>query len=172
MKHGVKGTKFGKGYDSNKMLMRKLVYNFFMHGKIVTTDAKAKAVKPLIDRLATKLQNLTEANKNYILRYINHPTMVKAMYDQISPAIKGRTSGFVRNVRVSQRKSDNALVSRIEWVDPVVFEYGTPKKSKAADTKTVKEPKKQTVAVPEAEVEQTPKPKKRAAAKTNEQTVK
>lgn len=172
MKHGVKGTKFGKGYDSNKMLMRKLVYNFFMHGKIVTTDTKVKAVKPLIDRLATKLQEQTEANKNYILRYVNHPKMVEAMYEQITPSIKGRISGFVRNIRVAQRESDNALMSRLEWVDAVVFEYGIQKKSKPEAVKPTQEPKKQAEATQEAEVVSTEKPKKKASVKKSEKTVK
>lgn len=137
MKHGVKGAKFGKGYDSNKMLLRKLVYNFFMHGKIITTEKKVKAMKPLIDRLVTKLRTQNEANKNYILSYINNPKMIKAMYEQITPALKTRTSGFVRNIKLEERISDGSLMARLEWVDPVTFEYG--QKTKATRTqKTVK----------------------------------
>ena len=172
MKHGVKGTKFGKGYDSNKMLMRKLVYNFFMHGRIVTTDKKVKAIKPLVDRLVSKLHDQTEANKNYILRYINHPKMVDAMYKQISPAIKGRTSGFVRNIRVYERESDSALMSRLEWVDPVVFEFGQQKKTEVTQVTPAAEPKKQVGAAQENEVAPIEKPKRKASGKKSDKTIK
>ena len=127
MRHAVNKIKFKNGQDANEMLMKKLAYNFFSHGKIVTTETKIKALKPLIERLAYKLTANTESNRNFIMRYLPKKKMVETMYEQAGPKLKERTGGYTRLVKLYQRTSDATMVARLEWTDPVVVEWTAKK---------------------------------------------
>ena len=70
MRHRVKKIKFSKGKDANEMLLKKLLSNFLIQGKITTTQKKAKAVKSGIDRIVSKSKNKTQSNKNYLLSFL------------------------------------------------------------------------------------------------------
>lgn len=119
MKHSVKKIKFKSGKDANEMLMRKMASNLIAHGRMVTTEAKAKALRPFIERLVTKAKNQTEADKNYLLRYFPDKKRMTVLLEQIGPAFKDRNGGYVRIVRLNQRDSDGTMMSRIEWTQPI-----------------------------------------------------
>lgn len=142
MRHGVKKIKFRAGIDSNQMLMKKMVYNFVTHGKLVSTEKKIKELKSLMDILAHKLHENTEANKNYMLKYLPNSELVSALYKDVAPAIKERKGGYVKSTRLYQRSSDGTLMMRLEWSDPVVLNFGKTQ-PKAVEKKAKSEPKKE-----------------------------
>lgn len=146
MKHGNSKTKFGSGHDANKMLTRKLVYNFFRNGKLETTETKVKAIKPVIEKLVTKLKTNTQANRNFVLSYIPNAGMVDELFTQVGPAVQNRPGGYLRHVRLEQRISDGAVTARLQWVDPVVIEYKDvpTKRNSAVKTAEKKEEVKET----------------------------
>ena len=120
MRHRVKKIKFSSGIDANRALVRKLAVNFFLKGKLTTTLSKAKAIKPVIERLIEKMKIRTEANVNYLKQKLDNKEVIEMAYKDISPIIAKINGGYVRVVKLGQRESDGAEVGRIEWVYPII----------------------------------------------------
>ncbi len=120
MRHRVKKIKFSSGIDANRALVRKLAVNFFLKGKLTTTLSKAKAIKPVIERLIEKMKIRTEANVNYLKQKLDNKEVIEMAYKDISPIIAKINGGYVRVIKLGQRESDGAEVGRIEWVYPII----------------------------------------------------
>lgn len=120
MRHRVKKIKFANGRDANHALVRKLAVNFFLKGKLTTTLAKAKVMKPIIEMLAEKMKVKSEANLNYLKHKLNSLEVIEIAYRDIGPAIAKINGGYVRIVKLGRRESDGSEVGRIEWAYPVI----------------------------------------------------
>lgn len=120
MRHRVKKIKFSNGIDANRALVRKLAVNFFLKGKLTTTLSKAKAIKPVIERLAEKMKVKTESNLNYLKQKLDNKEVLEMAYKDISPVIAKINGGYVRVIKLGKRESDGAEVGRIEWVYPII----------------------------------------------------
>ncbi len=120
MRHGVKKIKFSNGVDSNRALVRKLAVNFFLNGKLSTTLPKAKAIKPVLERLVEKMKVKTEANVNYLKQKLDNKEVIEMAYKDISPVVAKINGGYVRIIKLGQRESDGAETARIEWVYPII----------------------------------------------------
>ncbi|MCR4312646.1 MAG: 50S ribosomal protein L17 [Candidatus Roizmanbacteria bacterium] len=120
MRHGVKKIKFSNGVDSNRALVRKLAVNFFLNGKLSTTLPKAKAIKPVLERLVEKMKVKTEANFNYLKQKLDNKEVIEMAYKDISPVVAKINGGYVRIIKLGQRESDGAETARIEWVYPII----------------------------------------------------
>lgn len=146
MAHGVKKIKIKSGKDANRMLMRKLTVNFISHGTMVTTEKKAKTLRPFIERLVEKAKTKSEANHNYLLRVFTVKKFMSIMVDQVGPALQDKHGGYIRLTRLNQRDSDGAIMTRVEWAHPVVLatEEVKPARTKEVTaTSEVKETKKE-----------------------------
>lgn len=135
MKHRVKKTKFNSGRDANKMLMRKLAVNFLAKGYLETTVSKVKALRPYLEKLVFKMKTRSEANKNYLLRYLGDIKVVENGFKIIGPAMSKINGGFIKIVNTGMRSSDGSLMSKIQWSQPVVLEAVKPKVKKVKDEK-------------------------------------
>ncbi|MEK7097084.1 MAG: 50S ribosomal protein L17 [Patescibacteria group bacterium] len=120
MRHGVKKLKFSNGVDANRAIVRKLALNFFLNGKLATTLSRAKAIKPVIERLIEKMKVRTEANVNYLKHKLNNLEVIEIAYKDISPVISKINGGYIRVIKLGQRESDGAEKARIEWVYPII----------------------------------------------------
>jgi len=120
MRHRVKKIKFANGYDANRALVRKLAVNFFLKGKLTTTLAKAKTMKPVIEKLVEKMKVKSEANLNYLKQKLDSREVIDVAYRDISPVIAKINGGYVRVIKLGKRESDAAEVGRIEWVYPII----------------------------------------------------
>ncbi len=127
MYHRVKKIKFRAGRDANKMLIKKLLYNFFSNGKITTTLKKAKVLKSVVEKLVQKTKEKTEANKNFLLRYITSKKMTKFLFNTVGPTLKDKAGGYVRILRLGARSSDGSETAKLEWAYPVLVEKPTEK---------------------------------------------
>jgi large subunit ribosomal protein L17 len=127
MRHRVKKIKFKNGYDANKMLIRKLATNFFLKGKLTTTLAKAKAIKPVIEKLVEKMKVENEANKNYLWRELNNKQLIKLAFSNIGPALSKINGGYVKIIKGDVRISDGSKTAQILWVYPVVLDENKSK---------------------------------------------
>ncbi len=156
MRHRIHKIKFHSGSDSNQMILKKMLRNFFLSSHLVTTEKRAKILKSSLDRIVGKTRVETESNRNYVLRYITEPKIMKALFSQVGPAVKEIAGGYVRIVRKNQRENDASMMVRVEWAHPVIIDWGEKKpaekvvKDEKAPTVT-KKPKKIT-APAEAEV--------------------
>lgn len=128
MRHRVRKFKFKRGKDANQMLIRKLAGNFFKNNKLETTEAKAKAIKSVIERLVQKAKKTSQANKNYLLKHLGDGELVAKLFRDIGPTQAGQKSGFLKITRLDQRASDGAMMARLNWVTPAIAEV---KKEKA-----------------------------------------
>ncbi|NTU72613.1 50S ribosomal protein L17 [Candidatus Roizmanbacteria bacterium] len=120
MRHNKSKIKFSQGKDANKMLMRKLAYNFIVNGKIETTEKKAKVLKSYIEKMAEKMKEGTEANKNVLLSAFGNAEFVAKLFEKVGPTIKEIKGGYVRATKL-QLRSDAVQAVRLEWAYPVVF---------------------------------------------------
>lgn len=120
MRHRVKKIKFSNGIDANRALTRKLAVNFFLKGKLSTTLSKAKAIKPVIEKLIEKMKVKTESNLNYLKQKLDNNEVLEIAYKDISPVIAKINGGYIRVVKLGKRESDGAETARIEWVYPII----------------------------------------------------
>ncbi|KKP65879.1 MAG: 50S ribosomal protein L17 [Candidatus Roizmanbacteria bacterium GW2011_GWA2_35_19] len=139
MKHGFKKYKFSHGQDSDQMLIRKLLVNFLTNGKLESTITKLKALKPLVDRIVTKVKRGNTADNNKLLQQFGNLKPLVNKFEAIKESLSKVNSGFVRIVRIGARKTDGALVARLEWAYPVISK--DVKKSVAKISEVKKEKK-------------------------------
>lgn len=142
MKHSIKKIKIRGGKDANKMLVRKLAMNFLISSKIVTTEKKATVLKTFMERIITKAKNRTEANKNVLLQYFPKKNVVEELFTQVSATFADRTGGYVRVIKLNQRANDGAMMTQVEWVEPITFNFD--KKVEKTETKKAAKTKKVT----------------------------
>lgn len=160
MNHRVSKRKFGFGVDSDAMLLRKLVTNFVIQGKIVTTHQKALYMRPSVDRLVTHAKKDTNASMNMLKSFFGADEVATNMKKAVKEAFSDRTSGFTRIAKIGQRSSDGALMVQISWVSPVVYEAAKKvetKKTKVVAAAPVTKPAGKTAvkAKPKASVKKT-----------------
>jgi len=121
MRHLRKGRKFKRVRSQRRALLRTILGSFIMHEKISTTEAKAKEVKMLIDRLINKAKKAQDETKKVaIIRdlRIALPAMaVKKLSGEFIKRFANRNSGYARVIKLAPRKSDNAKVAIVELVD-------------------------------------------------------
>ena len=120
MRHRVKKIKFADGYDANRALVRKLAVNFFLKGKLSTTLSRAKAIKPVLEKLIEKMKVKTESNLNYLKQKLDNREVLEIAYRDIGPVIAKINGGYIRVIKLGKRQSDGAETARIEWVYPVI----------------------------------------------------
>ncbi|MCL4374381.1 bL17 family ribosomal protein [Patescibacteria group bacterium] len=118
----MKKIKFHYGSDAKRALMKRLVYNFFRDGKITTTETRAKAVKPIIEKLVGKIKVKNEANQNDLLFYFSDRRLVERWYRTVAPVMTKRVGGYVKMEKLTQRFSDGARLVKLWWTDPVVVD--------------------------------------------------
>ncbi|MFC1627111.1 50S ribosomal protein L17 [Patescibacteria group bacterium] len=138
MKHRKKGKKLGRDIKQRKALFKNLIRSLINQEEIKTTQAKAKAIKRLMDKLMTKAKKGSLSARRQVLSFLPDQKAVHKLFDVLAPRTKTRTSGFTRVIRLGQRKGDNTMMAKIEFVDQKVEESkekASAKKSKPASTK-------------------------------------
>ncbi|MEI7621065.1 MAG: 50S ribosomal protein L17 [Candidatus Moraniibacteriota bacterium] len=121
MKHLVKGRKFSRVKKVRTALLKTLLGSFIMREKITTTEAKAKEIKPMIDKLITKAKKISadETKRVAVMRDLRTelPLMAaRKISGEFAEKFSTRTSGYTRILKIAQRKSDGAKMAIIEFV--------------------------------------------------------
>ena len=115
MKHGKKGKTFGRETKQRKALLRSLVVALIDNNRISTTEAKAKALRPVIEKLITKGKTKTLSSTR-LLTSMLPPASVKKIFTDISPKYQDRQGGYTRIRRLAPRTSDGAAMAIIEFI--------------------------------------------------------
>lgn len=133
MRHQKKTIKLGRTAAHRKALLANQICSLIEHQRIKTTLAKAKAVRPLAEKMVTLGKRGSIHARRTALATLRQKNAVKKLFDDIAPRSAERNGGYTRIVKLGQRKSDSAAMAFIEWVDAaqVVEE-------KAADEKKAK----------------------------------
>src|SRR5213592_3968062 len=123
MRHRKKTLKLGRKAEHRKALLVNQVCSLIEHQRIATTLAKAKAVRPLAEKMVTLGKNGSLHARRTALAVLRQKNAVKKLFDDIAPRSADRKGGYTRIVKLGARKSDSAPVAFIEWVDsPLVVE--------------------------------------------------
>ena len=161
----TKGPRLGGGPAHERLMLGNLATALFEHGRITTTEAKAKRLRPLAERLITFAKRGDLAARRRVLTVVRDKGVVHVLFTEIGPRYENRHGGYTRIVKVGPRKGDNAPMAVIELVEPLqeqVVAEATGATKRAAKEKATKEkPAKAeaTVAVdetPEAVAEEAP----------------
>jgi large subunit ribosomal protein L17 len=140
MRHRKSGRKLGRNTSHRKAMMRNMVTSLFDHEKIKTTDARAKELRKIAEKLITLAKRGDLHARRQVMQFVMDKKVVAKLFERIAPRYLERPGGYTRIIKLGHRAGDNAALSLIELVEE---EYtAKPKKSKpvvAAPAK-VKEP--------------------------------
>ena len=117
MRHGDKGNNLSRTASHRKALLSNLACQLFQHKKIVTTLAKAKALRPYVEPLITKSKDNTTHQRRIVFGHLQDKDAVKELFDVISAKIASRPGGYTRVIKLGKRVGDNAELAMIELVD-------------------------------------------------------
>ena len=148
MRHQKKTVKLGRTAEHRKALLSNQVCSLIEHQRIKTTLAKAKAVRPLADKMVTLGKKNSLHARRMAFAVLRQKDAVKKLFDEIAPRAANRNGGYTRIIKLGQRKSDSAAVAFLEWVDAAVAEETTNdkptknKSTKSAETTEAKSSRK------------------------------
>jgi large subunit ribosomal protein L17 len=117
MRHRVAGKKLSRNIQQRKALFKNLINSLVIHGAVKTTEAKAKAVKGLAEKLITQGKNGTLHARRLIAAFLQNKEAVSKIVDDLGPIFKKRPGGFTRIVRLGRRRGDNTMMVRLELVE-------------------------------------------------------
>ncbi len=117
MRHKVAGYKLGRSTSHRKALLRSLVTSIIEQERIVTTVIKAKAVKPLVDKMITLAKRDDLHARRQAAAVLTTPDSVKKLFEKLGTRFGQRNGGYTRIVKLGWRKGDGAEQALIEFVD-------------------------------------------------------
>ena len=112
----AKYRKLGRTSSQRKALLRNQVTNLLYHGKIVTTETRAKEVRSMAEKIITIGKNDSLHAKRQVYSFVTKETVAKKVFDEISPKYKERNGGYTRIIKVGPRRGDAAEMAIIELV--------------------------------------------------------
>ncbi len=116
MRHHNNVRKLSRETGQRKALLRSLAESLVTHGKIKTTEAKAKELRPFIEKLVTKGKDGTLASRRILISKLGSPEIAKKMVDEIAKKYAERKGGYTRVVKLGQRGGDASPMALIEFV--------------------------------------------------------
>ena len=132
----TKGARLGGSPAHQRLILANLASQLFEHGRIVTTEAKAKRLRPLAEKLITKAKRGDIHARRLVLTTVRDKGVVHTLFTEIAPSLADRDGGYTRITKVGPRKGDNAPMALIELVRESVEE------SRKANAKSVAPAKK------------------------------
>ena len=151
----TKGRRLGGGPAHERLMMANLATALFEHGRITTTEAKARRLRPLAERMVTFAKRGDLASRRRVLTVVRDKTVVHELFTEIGPSYANRNGGYTRIVKLGPRKGDNAPMALIELVEPLaeqVVAEATAATNRAAKDAAVAAPEAAGPEVAEAEV--------------------
>ena len=122
MRHKIAGHKLSRNSAQRKALFRNLIRELYIHGRITTTQAKARAVRPVAEKLITKAKHGLAGKidrvhaQRQVVAYLNDKSVTKKVFDELAPRYEERNGGYTRIVKLGKRYGDAADMAIIELV--------------------------------------------------------
>jgi large subunit ribosomal protein L17 len=144
MRHRSKTVKLKRNASHRRALLANLACSLIEHGRIKTTLGKAKALRPVAEKLVTLAKRDDLHSRRLAIAFLRQKETVQKLFAETAPASKDRKGGYCRITKLGARMSDSAPMAIIEWVDLkteeeapaeeiAAAEVATPKKKKAAE---------------------------------------
>lgn len=130
----TKGPRLGGSPSHERIILANLASQLFEHGRITTTEAKAKRVRPLAEKLITKAKRGDLHNRRLVLKTITDKGVVHVLFTEIAPKVADRPGGYTRITKIGNRQGDNAPMAVLEIVTESV-EESRSNKAKAAGSR-------------------------------------
>jgi large subunit ribosomal protein L17 len=153
----TKGPRLGGSPSHQRLILANLATALFEHGRITTTETKARRLRPLAEKLITKAKRGDLAARRQVLTVVQDKGVVHTLFTEIGPRFENRPGGYTRITKLGPRKGDNAPMALIELVEASapVATTGPAPAAKAEEPKaeepTTEEPKAEDTAADEAE---------------------
>ena len=157
MRHQKKTIKLGRTTEHRRALLANQVCALIEHQRIRTTLAKAKAVRPLAERMVTLGKNGSIHARRRALAVLRQKSAVKKLFDDIAQRSAERNGGYTRIIKLGARKSDSARMAFIEWVDAEQLVEEKPAREKKAKRKEPEAKPEQKAPEPEQSEQEEPK---------------
>jgi large subunit ribosomal protein L17 len=116
MRHRVKGRKLGRDAAQRKALMRNLAISLILHERIRTTEAKAKELRPYVEKLVTYAREDSKHHRNVVMSRLSDDRAVEKLFDVLGPRFEDQPGGYTRIYKLGNRRGDNAEMSLIEFI--------------------------------------------------------
>lgn len=117
MRHGDKNNNLGRKKAHRDALLSNLACQLIQHKRIVTTVAKAKALRVYVEPLITKAKENTTHQRRIVFAYLQDKEAIKELFSTVSEKVGGRPGGYTRVIKLGTRPGDNAELAMIELVD-------------------------------------------------------
>jgi len=134
----TKGPRLGGSPAHEQLMLANLATALFRHGKITTTETKAKRLRPLAEQLITKAKRGDLHSRRRVLTVVRDKDVVYTLFDQIAPRFANRDGGYTRIVKTGPRKGDAAPMAVIELVEELVVATTTKSAAKSAARKATR----------------------------------
>ncbi|GAA1476624.1 hypothetical protein GCM10009623_10700 [Nocardioides aestuarii] len=146
-----KGARLGGSPAHQRLILSNLATQLFEHGRITTTETRARTLRPLAEKLITKAKKGDLHNRREVLKTVRDKSVVHTLFTEIAPTFAERPGGYTRITKIGPRKGDNAPMAVIE----LVTEPYTPKPATSKKAETTEAPAPAPVE-DEAPAEETP----------------
>ena len=117
MRHQKAGRKFGPNPAQRKAMLRQLAVAMILHERIMTTEAKAKELGPIVEKLVTIARENTLHHRNLLMQRLAHERAMFKLIDVIAPRFEGVNGGYTRISKLGPRRGDAAPMALIEFVE-------------------------------------------------------
>ncbi len=126
----TKGPRLGGGPAHERLMLRNMATSLFLHGRIETTETKAKRLRPLAERMVSFAKRGDLASRRRVLAQLTDKTAVHKLFAEVAPLVADRNGGYTRITKLGFRKGDNAPMACIELVLEPVSPKAVAKKPK------------------------------------------
>lgn len=117
MRHAKAGRQLRRTGEQKLALMRGLAMSLIEHGAIETTEAKAKELRPFVEKLITRARSGTLHDRRHAARHVKQRAIADKLFAEIGPRFQKRNGGYTRILKIGHRKGDGAEMARIELVE-------------------------------------------------------
>jgi len=135
----TKGPRLGGGPAHERLMLANLATALFEHGRITTTEAKAKRLRPLAERLVTFAKRGDLSSRRRVMTVVRDKGVVHRLFVEIAPDMAERNGGYTRITKIGPRKGDNAPMAVIELVREPVAKKATVKEAEGATKRAAKD---------------------------------
>ena len=117
MRHRKAGRKLGRNAAQRRALFRQLAISMILHERITTTEAKAKSLRPIVEKLITIARDDSPHHRNLVMSKIDHPPATEKLFEVIAPRFEEAPGGYTRISKLGPRHGDAAPMALIEFVE-------------------------------------------------------
>ena len=149
MRHRKRNAKLGRKGEHRNAMLANLVCSLILHRRITTTLAKAKAARPVAEKMVTLAKKGTLHHRRLAASRLRQEDAARVLFHEIAPLFENRNGGYTRIVRLHQRVGDAAPMAILEWVEEAVIP-AAPAKTEAEETAPAPAPGEAEAAAEEA----------------------